>query len=81
MKRILLWLIHFYRRNISPNKRGGPCCRYIPSCSKYAVTAIERYGAWKGGWMALWRVLRCNPFSKGGYDPVPEDPNVILRRE
>ena len=77
----MLWCINYYRRCISPNKRGGPCCRYIPSCSKYAVTAIERYGAWKGGWMTLWRILRCNPFSKGGYDPVPEDPQVILRRE
>ncbi|MBP3635985.1 MAG: membrane protein insertion efficiency factor YidD [Clostridia bacterium] len=81
MQRFMLWCINYYRRCISPNKRGGPCCRYIPSCSKYAVTAIERYGAWKGGWMALWRILRCNPFSKGGYDPVPEDPQVILRRE
>ena len=81
MKRVLLWCFQFYRRYISPNKRGGPCCRYIPTCSKYAITAIERYGAWKGGLMALWRVLRCNPFSKGGYDPVPEDPNLILRKE
>lgn len=81
MTRLLLWLLRFYRQVISPNKRSGPCCRYIPCCSKYAITAIERYGAWKGGWMALWRVLRCNPFAKGGYDPVPEDPNQILRRE
>ncbi len=81
MKRLLLFLIRFYRQAISPHKRGGPCCRYIPTCSKYAMTAIERYGAWKGGWMALRRVLRCNPFAKGGYDPVPEDPNLILRRE
>ena len=81
MKRFMLAWIRFYRRNISPNKRRGPCCRYIPTCSQYAVTAIERYGAWKGGWMALWRILRCNPFSKGGYDPVPEDPNLTLRRE
>ena len=58
-----------------------PCCRYFPTCSTYAVTAIERYGAVKGGGMAAWRVLRCNPFSKGGYDPVPEDPNTIIRRE
>ena len=81
MKRFLLVYIRFYRRNISPYKRKGPCCRYIPTCSQYAVTAIERYGAWKGGWMALWRILRCNPFSRGGYDPVPEDPNLTLRRE
>ena len=80
MKRALLWLIHFYRRQLSPRK-GGPCCRYFPTCSEYAVTAIERYGAFKGGRMAAWRILRCNPFSKGGYDPVPEDPLTTLRRE
>ena len=80
MKRLLLALIRFYRREISPRKRK-PCCRYFPTCSQYAVTAIERYGTMKGGRMALWRVLRCNPLSRGGYDPVPEDPHIILRRE
>ena len=80
MKRFLLGCIRFYRRYVSPYK-GGPCCRYTPTCSRYAVTAIERYGALKGGGMAAWRVLRCNPFSKGGYDPVPEDPCITLRRE
>ncbi|QUC66765.1 membrane protein insertion efficiency factor YidD [Aristaeella hokkaidonensis] len=80
MKRFLLFLIRFYRRELSHRKRK-PTCRYIPTCSEYAVTAIERYGAWKGGLMALWRLLRCNPFSKGGYDPVPEDPCITLRRE
>ena len=73
MKRVLLALIRFYRRELSPRKRK-PCCRYFPTCSQYAVTAIERYGAIKGGRLAAWRILRCNPFSKGGYDPVPEDP-------
>jgi len=80
MKRFMLWLIRFYRRELSGRKKN-PTCRYIPCCSQYAMTAIERYGAWKGGWMALWRLLRCNPFSKGGYDPVPKDPLTILRRE
>lgn len=80
MKRFLLRCIRFYRQNVSPHK-GGPCCRYIPTCSQYALTAIERYGALKGGLMAVWRVLRCNPFSKGGYDPVPDDPCITLRRE
>ncbi|MBE5769161.1 MAG: membrane protein insertion efficiency factor YidD [Clostridiales bacterium] len=80
MKRFLLWCIRFYQKQVSPQKKR-PCCRYIPTCSRYAVTAIERYGALKGGAMALWRVLRCNPFSKGGYDPVPEDPLTTLRRE
>ena len=70
MKRILLGCIRFYRRHISPRK--APCCRYIPTCSTYAVTAIERYGAWKGGWMALRRIGRCNPFYKGDrIDLVP----------
>lgn len=80
MKRVLLALIHFYRRELSPRKRR-PCCRYFPTCSRYAVTAIERYGALKGTRLAAWRILRCNPFSKGGYDPVPEDPLTTLRKE
>ena len=80
MKRILLFMIRFYRRNLSRRKRR-PTCRYIPTCSEYAVEAIERYGALKGGRLAAWRLLRCNPFSKGGYDPVPEDPTTTLRRE
>ena len=80
MKRVLLWLLRFYRRQLSPLK-GKPCCRYYPCCSKYAITAIERYGAVKGTGMAAWRVLRCNPFSKGGYDPVPEDPLTTIRRD
>ena len=69
MKRLLLAMIRFYRRYISPNK--PPCCRYIPTCSQYAIEAIEKYGAIKGGWLAFRRILRCNPFHKGGYDPVP----------
>ena len=80
MKRLMLRLIRFYQRNLSRRKRR-PCCRYTPTCSEYAVTAMERYGAWKGGRMAAWRILRCNPFSKGGFDPVPEDPRTTLRRE
>ena len=70
MKRILLFLIRFYQRGISPNR--PPCCRFTPSCSRYAYEAITRYGAMKGGWLALRRLLRCNPFHKGDYyDPVP----------
>ena len=49
-----------------------PCCRYHPSCSEYATIAIRRFGAVKGGYLALWRIIRCNPFTPGGYDPVPE---------
>ena len=69
MKKVLLALVKFYRVNISPLK--PPCCRFIPTCSQYAIEAIEKYGALKGGWLAFRRILRCNPFHKGGYDPVP----------
>ena len=69
MKRVLLALVRFYRRAISQFR--PPCCRYTPTCSQYALEAIEKYGALKGGWMAFRRILRCNPFHKGGYDPVP----------
>ena len=70
MKRPLIWLIKFYRKNISPNT--PPSCKFTPTCSQYGLEAIERFGAIKGGFMTLWRILRCNPFSSGGYDPVPE---------
>ena len=70
MKRILLWMIRFYRKYLSKMKRYNTC-KYYPTCSQYALEAIEKYGALKGGVLAIWRVLRCNPFSKGGYDPVP----------
>jgi putative membrane protein insertion efficiency factor len=79
MKRILLSLIRFYRSQISPLL--PPACRFTPTCSQYALTAIERFGAVRGGWLALKRILRCNPFCKGGYDPVPEEMNMTLRRE
>lgn len=69
MKRLLLLLVHIYQSCISP--LFPPSCRYYPTCSAYALEAIERYGAWRGGWMALRRILRCHPFHKGGYDPVP----------
>ncbi|MBE6994867.1 MAG: membrane protein insertion efficiency factor YidD [Ruminococcaceae bacterium] len=69
-KRTLLWLIRFYQKYLSPLKRRPTCC-YIPTCSQYALEAVEKYGAIKGGLLALWRIIRCNPFSKGGYDPVP----------
>lgn len=69
MKHPLIWLIKFYRKRISPNT--PPSCKFTPTCSQYGLEAIERFGAFKGGFMTLWRILRCNPFSKGGYDPVP----------
>ena len=71
MKRMLLALIRFYQKYISPMKRGGTC-KYIPTCSEYARQAIEKHGALKGTVLAVWRLLRCNPFSEGGIDPVPE---------
>ena len=70
MKKILLTLIRFYQRSISPLR--PPCCRFRPTCSQYALEAITKYGAIKGGWLALRRFLRCNPFYKGDFfDPVP----------
>ena len=70
MKRIFIGLINLYRKYISPLKK--PCCKYYPSCSQYAVDAIERFGAVRGSLLALWRILRCNPWSMGGVDYVPE---------
>lgn len=70
MKKILLTLIRFYKTAISPYTPSH--CKYVPSCSQYGLEAIERFGAFKGTALTIWRILRCNPFSKGGYDPVPE---------
>ncbi len=70
MKRLLILLIRFYQKGISPYTK--PSCKYYPTCSNYALEAINRFGAFKGFWLACYRILRCNPFSRGGYDPVPE---------
>ena len=64
----LVGFIQFYRRFVSP--LAPPTCRFTPSCSRYAVDAVKRYGFIRGGWLAAWRVLRCNPFHPGGYDPL-----------
>lgn len=69
LSRVMLALIAFYRTCISPLK--PPTCRYTPTCSQYAVEAIKKYGPIKGGWLALKRILRCNPFGGSGFDPVP----------
>ena len=70
MKRIFIFLIDIYRHHISPYK-GAACCRFVPTCSQYAKEAIDKYGAVKGSYLAVRRILRCHPFHKGGYDPVP----------
>jgi len=77
MRELLLRLIRLYRKGISAQTQ--PHCNYVPTCSQYAYEAIERFGAVRGSILALWRLLRCNPFSRGGYDPVPE--RFTLRRQ
>ena len=71
VKHILIALVKFYRKYISP--LTPPTCRYVPTCSQYALEALEKYGAVKGGWLAVKRICRCHPFHKGHdfYDPVP----------
>lgn len=70
MKKVFLAMIRFYQRHISSNT--PPSCRFTPTCSQYAIEAITKYGALKGGYLALRRILRCHPFYKGDpYDPVP----------
>lgn len=70
MKKVFIKLIKLYQKYISPMKTVK--CPYYPTCSAYGLEAVETHGSLKGGLLAAWRILRCNPFSKGGYDPVPE---------
>lgn len=70
IKRFLILLVKFYRKFISPLKRR-PTCIYTPTCSEYALQALQKYGAVKGTYLAVKRILRCHPFHDGGYDPVP----------
>ena len=70
IRKILIVPIRFYQKYLSGLKRYSHC-KYIPTCSQYAIEAIEKHGPLKGLGLAIWRILRCNPFSKGGYDPVP----------
>lgn len=69
LKSLAILFVKFYRKYISPMKQ--PSCIYIPSCSSYSLEALERYGFIKGSYLSIRRIIRCNPFSKGGYDPVP----------
>jgi putative membrane protein insertion efficiency factor len=71
MKTLALWTLRSYKRWISPLL--PPSCRYVPTCSEYAIEAVDRYGVLRGGFTAIGRLLHCHPFVKGGYDPVPDD--------
>lgn len=70
MKDILIGIIRFYRKHISP--KTPAMCKFYPTCSEYGITAIERFGPLKGSLLTLWRIIRCSPLTSGGYDPVPE---------
>ena len=70
MKKIMIKMIRGYQKYLSPLKMQVHCI-YTPTCSQYAIEALEKYGVVKGTWLAVKRILRCNPFAKGGYDPVP----------
>lgn len=71
MKYLCIALIKFYRKFLSPLKKGG-CCRFVPTCSQYAIEAFQKRGFFVGLILTVWRILRCNPYHPGGYDPVPE---------
>ena len=70
IKRFMISAINFYRRKISP--KTPAMCKFYPTCSEYALTAIDRFGAFKGGALSIWRIIRCSPLTSGGFDPVPE---------
>ena len=78
MKYILIGLIKLYRKTLSKIK--PPCCRFYPTCSTYGLSAIRRFGSVKGGYLTVKRILRCNPFSAGGYDPVPDEFSLFADR-
>lgn len=79
MKKVLITLIRFYQKRISPLKKS--CCRFYPTCSQYAVEAIEKKGVFIGVAMSIWRILRCNPFCEGGYDPVDKEIDHFVKEE
>ena len=71
VEKLFIYLVGLYRKYLSPLK-GRPCCRFYPSCSQYAIDAFSEWGALRGLGLSVWRILRCNPFGKFGFDPVPE---------
>ncbi|HWZ83702.1 MAG TPA: membrane protein insertion efficiency factor YidD [Terriglobales bacterium] len=77
MKALALWTLRTYKRWISPLL--PPSCRYVPTCSEYAIEAVEKFGFLRGGFMAARRLLRCHPFVRGGYDPVPHVDDLIVK--
>ena len=76
---IAVGIIRFYRKFISPMK--APCCRFLPTCSEYALEALRRHGFFKGLFLSVRRIFRCNPFGKGGFDPVPSDFHIFKKRK
>ena len=76
---LALGVVQFYRKFISPMK--APCCRFLPTCSEYALEAFRRYGFFKGLYLSVRRIFRCNPFGKGGFDPVPSDFHIFKKRK
>lgn len=79
MRKVILVIIRFYQLYISPLK--PPTCRFEPTCSTYAYQAVERFGVFKGLLLSFWRILRCNPLSKGGKDPVPNEFRILQKFE
>ncbi len=79
MKYLLMGIIKFYKKCISP--LFPPCCKYYPTCSSYGLEAVRKFGFFKGGWLAVWRILRCNPWSMGGIDYVPDKFDILGRHK
>ncbi len=80
MKHLFIWLIKFYKKCISPLKPS--CCRFYPTCSAYALEAFQKRGFFVGFGLSVWRILRCNPFGKPGFDPVPEKkPKSVIQNK
>ena len=77
MKHLMIWLVRLYQKFISPIKPS--CCRFRPTCSAYAIEAFKKRGFFVGLILTTWRILRCNPFCKGGYDPVPERKATFMK--